>query len=138
MARSRAGVVQWQNTSLPSWLSRVRIPSPALPRLLAFPAPPERPRRSGQVPLLGLVSLSEGEESRGGERGVRRPEARRVEPWGLVVRAARGRSGISGRRTESRGDRRGMRDGGRTKNYSTLFRQVGEKSRFCVGVFFVF
>ena len=25
----RAGVVQWQNTSLPSWLSRVRIPSPA-------------------------------------------------------------------------------------------------------------
>ena len=24
-----AGVVQWQNTSLPSWLSRVRIPSPA-------------------------------------------------------------------------------------------------------------
>src|SRR6185503_16729803 len=29
MARSRAGVVQWQNTSLPSWLSRVRIPSPA-------------------------------------------------------------------------------------------------------------
>ena len=26
-----AGVVQWKNTSLPSWLSRVRIPSPAPP-----------------------------------------------------------------------------------------------------------
>ena len=49
MGRWHAGVVQWQNTSLPSWLSRVRIPSPALLRLLAFQASPERARRSGQV-----------------------------------------------------------------------------------------